>query len=125
MSFQKILLSISVITLIIILIVIGIGLSKASKSNSWPPIVGECPDYWVDMSGNGEACVNTNSLGRCNLPKEGDEGTEGSMNFNQKPFIGNNGICSKYNWATECKVTWDGITSGVKNPCDTSGDVTN
>ena len=43
-----------------------------------------------------------------------------AMNFNQQPFTGDNGSCSKYRWATGCGVTWDGITSGVKNPCDTS-----
>jgi hypothetical protein len=46
------------------------------------------------------------------------------MNFNLSPFTGDNGDCSKYNWATKCQVTWDGITSGVKNPCDTSTDET-
>lgn len=117
MTFQKIILTISVIALIIILIIIGMGLSKGAKDISWPPIVGECPDYWVDINGNGESCLNTHSLGKCNVPSEGEEGT---MNFNQAPFTGDNGDCAKYRWATTCKVTWDGITSGVKNPCDTS-----
>ena len=101
--------------------VIGVSLSKASVEDTWPPIVGECPDYWVDMSGNGEACFNSHSLGRCNIPSEKEKGT---MNFNQSPFTGDNGLCSKYNWATSCQITWDGITSGVKNPCDTSTDTT-
>ena len=106
---------------LVILVVIGVSLSKASVEDTWPPIVGECPDYWVDMSGNGEACFNSHSLGRCNIPSEGEKGT---MNFNQSPFTGDNGLCSKYNWATSCQITWDGITSGVKNPCDTSTDTT-
>jgi hypothetical protein len=42
------------------------------------------------------------------------------MNFNQSPFTDDDGDCAKYNWANSCKVTWDGITSGVKNPCDTT-----
>jgi hypothetical protein len=119
MGFQTIVLVVSIIVLIIILVIIGITLSKASYEEQWPPVVGECPDYWVDMSGNGEACFNSHSLGRCNIPTEGDKGT---MNFNQSPFTGDNGLCSKYRWATSCKVTWDGITSGVSNPCDTSSD---
>lgn len=121
MIFQKIVLTIATILLIVILVVIGVSLSKASVEDTWPPIVGECPDYWVDMSGNGEACFNSHSLGRCNIPSEGEKGT---MNFNQSPFTGDNGLCSKYNWATSCQITWDGITSGVKNPCDTSTDTT-
>ena len=117
MVFQKIVLSIAIGILIIMLVIIGMTLSKASYEETWPPIVGDCPDYWVDMSGNGEACLNSHSLGRCNVPTEGENGT---MNFNQSPFTGDNGTCSKYNWATGCKVTWDGITSGISNPCDTS-----
>jgi hypothetical protein len=116
MNFQKLVLIIAIILLIVILIVIGILLSKASKDKefNWPPIIGECPDYWVDMSGNGEACFNSHSLGRCNLPSEGNLNT---MNFNQMPFTGENGLCSKFNWANTCRITWDGITSGVRNPC--------
>jgi hypothetical protein len=117
MNFQKIVLTISLIILIILLVVIGVALSKASYSETWPPVVGECPDYWVDMSGNGESCFNSHSLGRCNIPTEGEKGT---MNFNQSPFTDENGTCAKYKWATSCQVTWDGITSGIKNPCDTT-----
>jgi hypothetical protein len=117
MIFQKMVLTAAIVILIIMLVIIGMSLSKASYEDTWPPIVGDCPDYWVDMSGNGEACLNSHSLGRCNIPTEGENGT---MNFNQSPFTGDNGICSKYNWATGCGVTWDGITSGISNPCDTS-----
>ena len=117
MKFQKIILTIALIVLIILLVVIGVALSKAASSESWPPVVGDCPDYWVDLSGNGEACFNSHSLGRCNIPTEGEKGT---MNFNQSPFTDENGECSKYKWANSCQVTWDGITSGVKNPCDTT-----
>ena len=117
MNFQKTIITVAIVILIIMLVVIGMALSKASNSETWPPVIGECPDYWVDMSGNGEACLNTHSLGRCNIPSESNKAT---MNFNQNPFTGENGTCSKYKWATACQVTWDGITSGVKNPCDTS-----
>lgn len=121
MNFQKIVLTIATVLLIVILVVIGLTLSKANVDENWPPIVGECPDYWVDMSGNGEACFNSHNLGKCNLPSSNNPNT---MNFNQPPFTGANGNCSKYNWATKCGITWDGITSGVKNPCDTSSDTT-
>ena len=121
MVFQKIVLTVATCSLIIILVVIGVSLSKANAEENWPPTVGECPDYWVDMSGNGEACFNSKSLGRCNIPSKKNPNT---MNFNQSPFTGDSGDCSKYNWATACKVTWDGITSGVKNPCDVSTDDT-
>ena len=126
MNFQKIVLTIATVLLIIILVVIGVSLSKASVEENWPPIVGECPDYWVDMSGNGEACFNSHSLGKCNLPSDNNDQGKNTMNFNQSPFTDDNGNCAKYRWATACGLTWDGITSGVKNPCDTStNDTTN
>ncbi len=117
MHFQKVVLTIAIFLLIIILIVIGLSLFKGDIEENWPPMVGECPDYWIDMSGNGEACFNSKGLGRCNIPSDGNKNT---MNFNKMPFIGDNSKCAKYNWANSCKVTWDGITSGIKNPCDTS-----
>jgi hypothetical protein len=116
MNFQKIVLIVATMILIVVLVIIGISLSK-SMNNNWPPTVADCPDYWIDLSGNGQACFNTHGLGKCNIPSESDKLT---MNFNQSPFIGSNGICAKYKWAKNCQVTWDGITSGVKNPCDES-----
>jgi hypothetical protein len=118
MAFQKTVLIIATVLLIVILVVVGILLSKTSETDNWPPIVGDCPDFWVDMSGNGEACYNSHSLGNCNKPVKGIN--PNTMNFNEPPFNGENGDCSKYKWANTCKVTWDGITSGVKNPCDTT-----
>ena len=117
MNFQMIVLTMAIIILIIILIVIGLALSKANAEENWPPIIGECPDYWVDLSGNGEACFNSHHLGRCNIPNKENKAT---MNFNKSPFVGNDGACAKYRWATSCNITWDGITSGVKNPCETT-----
>jgi hypothetical protein len=117
MNFKKVVLLIAFIVLITILTIIGIILSKSSSSTTWPPVVADCPDYWVDLSGNGEMCLNTHKLGKCNIPTTDDKNT---MNFNTSPYNGTDGTCSKYTWATNCNVTWDGITYGVNNPCDTT-----
>jgi hypothetical protein len=50
----------------------------------------------------------------------GNDNEKNTMNFDAAPFNSDNGLCAKYKWATSCGVTWDGITSGVKNPCDTT-----
>ena len=42
------------------------------------------------------------------------------MNFNNAPYTGTTGACAKYNWANNCGVSWDGITYGVNNPCQTT-----
>jgi hypothetical protein len=115
MNFQKIVLTIAIVLLILSLVIIGYGLSKAKQEAIWPPMTGDCPDYWVDMSGNGAKCVNTHSLGTCNVPTAGEDN---SMDFSTPQFSGSNALCAKYLWAKNCDVTWDGINSGVSNPCN-------
>jgi len=91
------------------------ALSYAKNSEEWPPIVADCPDYWmIDGSGNNAKCINVKDLGKC--PPKGDD-KHLTMNFNEDPFIGTNELCAKYKWAKVCDVTWDGITYGVENPC--------
>lgn len=119
MAFQKIVISIAVIFLIVLLIIIGYTMYKAKKDEQWPPVVGDCPDYWIDLEGDGSKCLNKKGLGTCNVPTDGEENT---MNFNQAPFTGSDGDCAKYMWAQGCGVTWDGITSGVSNPCNNDDD---
>ena len=118
-SFQKIVLIIATIFFILFLVLIGVSLSNSSNDVDWPPVVGNCPDYWVDLSGNGSKCFNSHRLGSCSayIPTADDKNT---MNFNQSPFTGSNGTCAKYKWANHCKLSWDGITYGVKDPCTTT-----
>ena len=116
-GFQKFVLFSAIIILIITLVFIGISLTAANEM-AWPPMTPECPDWWtVDGSGNTSTCVNVKDLGTC-PPQSGQKHL--TMNFNTPAFTGSNGLCSKYNWATKCGLTWDGITYGVNNPCQTS-----
>ena len=91
-SFQKIVLTIAVIILVIILVVIGYLLVKDPSGNTWPPITGQCPDYWVDFSGNGANCVNVQSLGDCsgngniNCPDAINNTPSNGMNFNTSVY---------------------------------------
>ena len=119
MNFQTTVLIIAVVLLLLCMILISIALIKSKGTEQWPPIIGDCPDYWVDLSGNGAQCVNMKDLGTCNgsVP----EGQHLQMDFTVPPYTGQNGLCAKYKWATGCGITWDGITSGVSNPCDASG----
>ena len=113
-GFQKIVLIIAIIILIITLVVMGLALGSAA-GESWPPLLPDCPDWWIaDGSGNNSTCINIKDLGVCKA-KSGDK--HQTMNFNGSVFTGSNGLCAKYNWANKCKVSWDGITYGVENPC--------
>jgi heme/copper-type cytochrome/quinol oxidase subunit 2 len=115
-NFQIIVIVIAIIILIIMLTYIGRSLSKYKYSGKWPPITGLCPDYWIDLSGNGEQCYNEKKLGICNIATSEDD--KNTMNFNIPPYNNfDNSTCAKYQWAKDCKVSWDGITSGIENPC--------
>jgi len=116
-GFQKTILFAAIVILIIALLFIGFALS-ASQGQTWPPMVPSCPDYWtIDGSGNNTTCVNVKDLGTC--PAQSGQ-QHLTMNFNNSPYTGSNGTCAKYTWATGCDVTWDGITYGVSNPCQTT-----
>ena len=117
-GFQKIVLYIAIIILIIALIFIGIALYYANASPKWPPLVPQCPDYWdADGSDSNAICTNTKDLGTC-PPLSGQQHLV--MNFSTPAFSGENSACAKYTWAQRCNVSWDGITYGVNNPCQTS-----
>lgn len=114
-SFQSIVIVVFLVLLVICLISIGYMMYKKQSTQQWPPLIGDCPDYWVDLSGNGAQCVNTKSLGTCTNNK--------TMDFTVSPYNGSDSACQKYKWSTTCGITWDGITSGVVNPCDPSGNI--
>jgi len=116
-GFQKFVLFAAIIILIIALVFIGIALTY-STDTTWPPMTPECPDYWtIDGSGNNATCINVKDLGTCS-PQSGSQHL--TMNFNGSAFTGSNGACAKYTWAKNCGVSWDGITYGVNNPCQTT-----
>ena len=117
-GFQKMVLFAAIIILIIALVIIGIALSYAKDNQAWPPMTPGCPDYWLmDGSGNNATCTNIKDLGTC-PPSSGSQHLV--MNFNSSVFTGSQGTCNKYNWANKCGISWDGITYGVNNPCQSS-----
>jgi hypothetical protein len=92
---------------------VAVTISKSKKNQQWPPLIAECPDYWLmDGSGNNATCINVKHLGNSNAPT--------TMQFNTPAFTGSNALCSKYTWANANGLTWDGITYGVNNPCQTT-----
>lgn len=98
MNFQKIVIIIAIVLLILMLSFIGYGLYKNKSNRKFPPIIGECPDYWVAKKNE---CTNPKNLGIC----------KGSKNFNTSKFSGDTGDCAKSKWAKNCKLTWQGITT--------------
>ena len=112
-GFQKTVLFVAIVILIISLILIGFVLS-AGKDNDWPPMVPNCPDYWITDGSSNTKCINVKDLGTCPAPSGSKHLT---MDFSVAPYVGSNSACAKYTWAKKCGVSWDGITYGVSNPC--------
>jgi hypothetical protein len=100
--YYSIITTLAVIVLIGALIVIGYTFKTFKNDKKFPPVLSECPDHWV-LEGNN--CLNPKSLGRntdsCSAPKD----------FNIQPFTGFDGNCKKAEWAKNCEVSWQGITT--------------
>ena len=97
--FQKTVSIVAIIILILTLCFIGVALYRQKYNPEYPPVIPNCPDYW-DASGN--SCVNIKKLGNTQCHSD--------MNFTTAQWSGNTGLCSKYKWAKECNLSWDGIT---------------
>jgi len=111
-NFQKITIIIATVILIIFLLMIGISLYKNKDSSQYPPVVADCPDYWLDMSdGTSSKCINKQGLG--------SSVCSDTMNFSGGFWTGDNGMCRKNQWAKKCDLTWDGVTNKT-GVCDTS-----
>jgi hypothetical protein len=97
------------ILLIIIFILIAISYNNSNSKAEWPPLMNNCPDYFIDINGDGSSCYNSKSLGK-------DVGNYIDFKDNYPTS------CDKYTFCNTNLLTWDGITYGYgkKNPCDTS-----
>ena len=116
-SFQNSVLFGAIVILLIALVIIGIALVYGKNNYAWPPLTPPCPDYWtVNGEGDKATCMNVKNLGTCKAPTGSKHLT---MNFNEAPYIGANGLCAKYNWANNCNISWDGVNYGLEgSPCD-------
>ena len=92
---------------IVCVLYFGYKLNKSKENEKYPPVIANCPDYWVDEStkNNGSKCVNKNNLGDPQCPT--------TMNFSGPIWNGTNGLCAKNKWATSCGLTWDGVNSSA------------
>lgn len=91
-----------IIILIILLVIIGVTLYRSTYLDVvYPKKTSQCPDYWV-YTDTGK-CSNINNLGKETTPKE--------IDLSKSPWIGNSATCTKYQWAKENNVSWDGITN--------------
>ena len=111
-TFQSITMVVAGVLLVLCLIYIGVSLYNSKYNTQFPPVIADCPDYWLDMSdGDSSRCVNKKGLGSSSCSKE--------MDFSGSFWTGDDGLCRKSQWAKKCNLTWDGVTNST-DPCDTS-----
>lgn len=105
-AFRTIVMITATVILVIALCLIGLALRKQKYDALFPPIIANCPDYWVDVSGNnGAGCTNVQNIG--------NPVCSNTMDFSKPIFAGQNGACNKYKWAQQCNLSWDGITNNA------------
>lgn len=121
MNFQQIVLTVAIVIFIIIMIFIGSVLYQKKYATTFPPVISQCPDYWIDkdtsddpnkdITSASQTCFNIKNLGNTSCSK--------TMDFTEDFWQGSSGSCNKYKWAKGCDLTWDGITNRP-NICDTT-----
>ena len=103
-AFRTVVLITATVILLLSLCLIGLALHHQKYNSNYPPIIANCPDYWVDASGNnGSGCTNVQNIGNPVCAR--------NMDFSAPVFAGQNGSCAKYKWAQQCNLSWDGITN--------------
>tara|TARA_A100001015_G_scaffold33066_1_gene36661 strand:+ start:32 stop:364 length:333 start_codon:yes stop_codon:yes gene_type:complete len=106
-QFQNIVMGIAIISLISLFIIFGVMLYYAKSKEIYPPVIPNCPDYWLNQKrGKQELCYNHLNLGKDSCNK--------TINFNTEKWKGVDHICKKKQWALNCDLTWDGITNSSK-----------
>tara|TARA_B100000674_G_scaffold394557_1_gene338906 strand:+ start:725 stop:1111 length:387 start_codon:yes stop_codon:yes gene_type:complete len=116
MGFQKTVLIVALVILTICIIFVATVISKNESNKKWPPEVATCPPYYfVKNTPAGEGPLGVNGMTICerdpNAPKIGEDNnmckrlviTQGGKAFGSDR--------SKCNWANNCKIQWDGISS--------------
>ena len=126
MSFQRIVLTVALVTLIIVLIIVAYLIQSAKGDAAFPPETPFCPDYFESVaSADGsstEKCLNTQGLGT---------GAPGTQNFatiqggalscpKNKPCT-QSALVGRCKWAKAHKLSWDGVTNRTTRIPNPSG----
>ena len=80
---------------------------------TWPPVVGECPDFWTLQGMSGTVCnAGTTNIGLPSTIKTIDTSNFKYTGAESSDYSGNyTGHCALKQWANASGVTWDGITN--------------
>lgn len=121
-DFQKKVVAVAAIILLLSFASTYYLLNYANKSDTWPPSINVCPDFW-SYNSDTQMCTNTHGLGNYSTtPKDisfnAVTAVPPSYNGNSPASITTN--CGKYCYAQTYNIPWGGISYGYTNmPCST------
>lgn len=99
MTFQRWILVIFIIGLLISAIIFSYSIRSTIKKKKWPPVIANCPDYWIDQTGDGSKCVSVS------FNESNGSSCSGTVDFS------NMNLCQKYKQMQKCKtIIWEGVT---------------
>ena len=135
MDFSSYVALVTITLLIVALTITAVVLKNKNTSIQYPPIVDNCPDYWLssyyamdgsnntvpgDNCGSDYGCCPDNStaktdeqgstcpLSKCyNVQHLGIESDSCSFAMDFTKYT----TCDKQKWSKSCNITWDGITN--------------
>jgi len=93
----------------------AIAARKAEASGCPVPADSGSVNGGAPLFGNGSGsgkCVNIHGLGLDTCNK--------IMDFTTEEYSGTQGLCNKQTWATNCNITWDGVTN-AEEACGQTG----
>lgn len=98
----------TIVILVFTLSLVAYILKITKKKYIYPPYINNCPDYY-QLNSFGD-CYDKNNIFNKNDNKCYIE------NFNKALYQNSgtgaeSGLCKKKRWATNCNVSWDGITN--------------
>jgi hypothetical protein len=116
-NYNKTVLVVASVLLIFGLVIIGFFITSTQKNSTYPPVIGDCPDYWdVGYDSNKKKiCTNRRSInsGLASPPAAAADDCRAYpvALFSASGTSDNDIICEKNKWAKRCNIHWDGITN--------------
>ena len=99
----------TILSVILLLGIIAVTMYYTNKKQIYPPILSKCPDFYNLNDSN--VCVNSGVWNRAALSRGCDYMDFSGNEYNIQGIGPTSGLCKKKEWASECKVSWDGITN--------------
>jgi len=110
-NYNKTVLVVASVLLILGLVIIGFFITSTQKNSTYPPVIGDCPDYWdVGYDINKKKICTLRSI-NSGLASPADCRSYPVALFNAAGTSDNDIICEKNKWAKRCNIHWDGITN--------------